>query len=175
MARCDKGKIVLQNGNLEILQVFNKTSLSVPISSIVGFVIASGLGSAHKVSIHTTTGVHELAMVSGFNDITRQLPNVPIEDPARVPWYASQFLRAYVGVYTKPKDMQSDLAQAALNGWQVQGQSAVAGSRSVGAMVAGDLIAGPLGALAMSGKSKDKTTLTFVRTPEWLAAHPLPK
>jgi len=173
MARCDKGKIVIQNGNLDILQVFGKTYLSIPVASIVGFITTSVL-TAHNVEVHTTTGVYELKTVSKFSDITSQFPSVPIEDTRAVPWYRSQIARSHVGVYTNQQQMQSEMAQATLNGWQVQGQSAVGGSRSVGAMVAGDILAGPLGALAMSGRSKDKTTLTFVRTPEWLAAHQQP-
>jgi len=173
MARCDKGKIVIQNGNLEILQIFNKVVISIPVTTIIGFVTTQVL-TAQNVSIHTTTGVYDLRTVSKFSDIISQLPSVPIEETRAVPWYRSQIARSHVGVYTNQKQMQDELAQASLNGWQVQGQSALGGSRNVGAMVAGDILAGPLGALAMSGRSKDTTTLTFVRTPEWLAAHPLP-
>jgi len=60
---------------------------------------------------------------------------------------------------------------AAQWGWTPQGTSATAGHVNVGRTVTKFVLTGGIGLMTGASRSKDKITLTFVRTPEWVAQH----
>lgn len=105
-------------------------------------------------------------------------PGIPINEVEEFSpiarWFADDRQRSHIGVYTDMQTAQHDLEAAVAHGWMIQGQSTTAGKVSAAKIIVGGILLGPLGALLGAGRSKDTITLTFVRTPEWLAAHPLP-
>ncbi|MGH2506053.1 MAG: hypothetical protein ACRDHZ_01320 [Ktedonobacteraceae bacterium] len=87
----------------------------------------------------------------------------------KILWQAPAAM-TYVATYTKEKDMQREVALVAQHGWMLQAQSAQAGKSSAAKVIGGALLLGPLGALAgAASRSKGKITVTYVRTPQWLA------
>jgi hypothetical protein len=96
-------------------------------------------------------------------------------------WYKHPTARTHVATYKNQRDMQQEIENAAQYGWAVQTATNADGKRS-GLRVAGGAALGfavfpilaPVGALAGAmHKSKDTTTVIFVRVPGWEPRLPL--
>ena len=86
-------------------------------------------------------------------------------------WYDDDTKLAHIAVYDDAAKATVEANMAARKGWIPTGTSTTAGQISAGGIIAGDMLFGELGALAMSGRDKDKLTITYTRTPEWLKAN----
>jgi hypothetical protein len=66
--------------------------------------------------------------------------------------------------------MQKEVEAAAQHGWMPQGTTGTAGHIKVGSTLAKTVLTGGIGLIVLgANRSKDKITITFVRTPEWIA------
>lgn len=168
---CKTGKIVVSDdGFVRVQAPFNKILWESPVQDVTGLTVQQGAITS-IVTIHSAHGAYRAEMVA-----TRRIPELQAALPdlqtqqAGKEWYHNPTALTYVATYTNDKQMQREMEQAYQHGWQVQGQSAQGGRSSAGKVIGGALIAGPLGALAGAvSKSKDKITVTFVRSPEWMA------
>ena len=97
-------------------------------------------------------------------------------------WYDDNKRLTYVNSYSSEKDAMKEAERAAKKGWAPQGAASTDGhlnfGRTVGKSatfaVIGTALLGPVGLLgaALGGsRTKGKITLTYVRSPQWLADH----
>jgi hypothetical protein len=87
-------------------------------------------------------------------------------------WYQNRKLVTYIATYTDQRHMEREVREAGRYGWIPQGMASTAGHRSAGKMIVGAALTVPIGgigALWGAKRSKDKMTVTFIRTPGWLA------
>lgn len=170
---CKTGKIqITDDGVLRIQAPFKKTLWQVPCADVTGFTVQPSVIMMVTLTIHTTTGNYTAETVTKQNAEKLQalFPNLQTQSAGRE-WWHSPTLLTHVATYTKEKDMQREVEMAAQFGWMIQGQSGQGGHVNVGRTAGKLLLTGGLGLLTGVSRSKDKTTITFVRTPEWIAAH----
>jgi len=84
-------------------------------------------------------------------------------------WYQDAKRLTYIATYKKDKDAQKEMEAAAQHGWTPQGTTATDGHINVGRTMTKLVLTGGLGLMTGASRSKGKITITFVRTPEWLA------
>lgn len=87
-------------------------------------------------------------------------------------WYEDEQRLTYLATYTRDKDAQREMEAAARYGWAAQGTAATDGHINVGRTLTKTVLTGGIGImLSGASRSKGKTTITYGRTPEWLAQH----
>jgi hypothetical protein len=86
-------------------------------------------------------------------------------------WYDDNQKLSHVATYKNDKDAAKEADKAAKKGWMPQGATATDGHINLGRTVTGAVLTGGLTLLLGGSRSKGKITLTYVRTPEWLAKH----
>ncbi len=84
-------------------------------------------------------------------------------------WYQDAKRLTYVATYKKDKDAQKEMEAAAHHGWMPQGTTTTEGHINVGRTMTKVVLTGGLGLMTGASRSKGKITITFMRTPEWLA------
>jgi len=84
-------------------------------------------------------------------------------------WYRDAKRLTYVATYTKDKDAQKEMEAAAHHGWMPQGTTATEGHINVGRTLIKGVLTGGIGLMTGASRSRGKITITFTRTPEWLA------
>jgi len=84
-------------------------------------------------------------------------------------WYDHPTKLTEVRTYKNQREASRDANAAANKGWQIQGTTATDGHINVGRTVTGAVLTGGLNLLFGASRTKGKITLTYVRTPEWLA------
>jgi len=84
-------------------------------------------------------------------------------------WYHDKQRTTYIATYKDEKQLRKEVEEAAKFGWAPQGAAAVGGHINVGRTVAPAVLTGGLSLLFGASRSKDKTTVTFVRDERWLA------
>lgn len=87
-------------------------------------------------------------------------------------WYEDEKRLTYITTYKKDKDAQREMEAVARHGWAAQGTAATDGHINVGRTMAKTVLTGGIGLMiGGASRSKGKTTITYGRTPEWLAQH----
>src|SRR5712692_3985530 len=84
-------------------------------------------------------------------------------------WYDDESELAYVATYKNEKDASRDAQSAARKGWMPQGTAATEGHVNVGRTALKVFALGLPFLVTGASRTKGKVTLTFVRTPEWVA------
>jgi hypothetical protein len=84
-------------------------------------------------------------------------------------WYDDENDLAHVATYKNDKDASRDAQNAARKGWMPQGTAATEGHVNVGRTALKVFALGLPFLVTGASRTKGKVTLTFVRTPEWLA------
>lgn len=184
---CKQGKLqVTDDGFLLVVQLFSKTpTWREPIAAIQSIGVQAHM--IMRTIIVRTQGQEYQVDSLNTNDVTRLqalLPNVRFEEVAPAPkgpkpakpqkpryWWEDETKLTYIANYTKEKEMQQEVEAAYQHGWMLQGHNEQGGRISGSKVIAGAILAGPVGAMIGAKRGKDKTTLIFVRTPEWLASH----
>lgn len=160
---------VLEEGILRVQAPFDKTVWSVPCQNVTAFTKQGTI--ALNVTIHTTTGTYAADTITkqNFAKVEAYFPQLQTNTVTGNKWYHDPRALTHFEEYKDVKKMQRDVEAAAQQGWMPQGTSAQGGSFSGGKAIAGGLLLGPLGLFAGAIGNKGKTTITFVRTPEWSA------
>jgi len=171
---CKTGKLqVTEDGFIRIQAPFNKVIWQTPCQTVTKFTAQPvGMLGAFTVLVHTTGGIQQIEMVAkqNFEKLQALFPQTPVRTEGKaVHWYQDITKRAYVVTYTKEKEMQKEVEQAAQHGWIPQTSAGVAGHINVGRTATAAALTGGASLLFGASRSKDKITITFVRTPEWLA------
>ena len=99
-----------------------------------------------------------------FEGIADALPSDDI-------WYWDKNAMTHIASYSNVNDANKEANLAAKKGWMPQGSSTTDGNFNIGAGLGSALVLGPIGLLAAANKTGGKITITYVRTPEWLASH----
>ncbi len=88
-------------------------------------------------------------------------------------WYRNERMMIHVTSYRSHGMMETEMRLAAKHGWMLQAAANTPGKVAVGATVRNTLLTGGIG-LILGGRAhkRDRITVTYVRTPEWQAAHP---
>lgn len=156
-ATCKAGKLQLDEGILRVVAPFNKIVWQVPTGAVTR-IASQPSGLACTVVVHTAQGPYTIEIVTKANAEKLQslFPHLDVQSVARAThWYQDITKRTHVETYTNQKRMQKDVEQAAQHGWTPQTSAGLSGHLRVG--------------LLGVSRSKDKLTITYVRTPEWLA------
>jgi hypothetical protein len=80
-------------------------------------------------------------------------------------WYDDPTKLTYLATYTNEKAAQKELEAAAQRGWMPQNTAGTAGHINVGRTAAKVALLGPISLVTGASRSKDKITITYVRTP----------
>lgn len=171
-ARCKAGKLqVSEDGFVRVIAPFNKLVWQAPANTVTN-IVAQQIGLGYTTIIHTSQGSYhaELMTKPNVEKLQALFPHLQTGIAARAAhWYQDVTKRTHVETYTNQKIMQKEVEQAAQYGWIPQTSAGIGGHISATKIIAGGMLFGGIGALAGSGRSKDKVTVTFVRTPDWLA------
>lgn len=161
---------VLEEGILRV-QAFNRTVWSVPCRDVTAFITQGAI--VLNITIHTSAGTYIADMVTkqNFAKVEAYFPHLKTDTVHGREWYHDPRALTHIQEYKDVKKMQREVEAAAQQGWMPQGTSAQNGKFSGGKAIAGGLLLGPLGLFAGAIGNKGKTTITFVRTPEWSARH----
>jgi len=155
---CKQGKIQVSDDDMLRVRSFGNVFWESPAQDVILFVTQPGALGALNVTLSSRHGAFTAEMVTkaNFEKLCTLFPQVPVQAVGKE-WWLNPAMLTHVGVYIKEKDLQREMEAAYQHGWMVQGQSSTGGYVSA----AGFWLRGT-----------DKTTITFVRTPAWLAAHP---
>lgn len=171
---CKTGKIQLtDDGMLQIVQAFGKILWQAHASTIVGLTTQPGAMMALNVTIQTNQGTHYLAEMvtkANFEKLQAVFPHLQAQAAGKE-WYHSPTALTHMAVYTNQKQMQREVEIAGQFGWIPQTSAGVAGHINVGRTTTAAVLTGGASLLFGASRSKDKITITFVRSPQWLAAH----
>lgn len=188
-------KITSRQGNIQLdeetLGVFSfgKYLWQVQRIAITAFEYQPAVMQTVTLTIHTTSGdyVANGVIRKEFTQLCTFFPGIPVtekpkepkpEKPAKPPkpakprfWWEDTTRLTYIATYTNEKQLRLEIEQAYQHGWIIQDQSGQSGQISAAKVIGGAILAGPLGAMVGAIRSKGKTTITFVRSDEWRAAH----
>ncbi|SRR5260221_258784 len=167
---CRVGQLQVDESIVQVVAPFKKLVWSVPRESITGVTQQPGNMTALDLTIHTTQGMYQAQMVSKAN-LAKFLAFFPGLETQAVgkEWYNDPARLTYVATYTNEKAMQREVEAAAQHGWMPQGATGTSGHINVGRTATAAALTGGVSLLFGASRSKDKLTITFVRTPEWLA------
>lgn len=172
---CKTGKLqVSEDGILRIAPHFGKSiAWQVPCNTVTKFTTQPSTLGCVVVLVHTNGAppyMIETVMQKNFPKLHALFPHVPVKAEDRVThWYQDITKRAYAATYTKEKDMQREVEKAAQYGWMPQTSAGIGGHVNVGRTATAAALTGGVSLLFGASRSKDKMTITYVRTPEWLA------
>lgn len=170
---CKTGKIqVSEQGLLQIMQ-FKKVLWQTACGDITGLTTQPGPMLTVNVTIQTTrdTYLAEMVTSANFKKLEALFPHLQTHAVGKE-WYHNPTARTYVGVYTNEKQMQREVQAAGQHGWIPQTSAATASHINVGRTAVKVALLGPISLITGASRSKEKMTLTFVRSQEWLAQHP---
>jgi hypothetical protein len=174
-APCKTGQLQVDETMVRVVAPFNKVAWSIPRATITRITHAAGSMATLDLTIHSTQGMFSAPFVTKRNTekFLALFPATPIQQIAAQPrgnaWYHDPNRLTYVGTYTDEKPMQKEVEAAAQCGWMPQGSTGTGGHINVGRTAAKVALLGPISLITGASRSKDKVTITFVRTPEWLA------
>jgi len=167
-----QGKLqVLEEGILRVMAPFNKLVWQVPCASVTGFSTKPGAMMTLAIVIQTTQGAQYVEMVTkdNFQKLQALFPGLENNSVNGKEWYHDLRALTHIATYTNEKQMQKEVEMSAHYGWMLQGTTGTAGHINVGRSVTKFVLTGGLGMMTGASRSKDKITITFVRTPEWIA------
>jgi hypothetical protein len=176
---CKTGKLqVTEEGFIRVQAPFKRIVWQVPCSAIARITAKDGFMTTLDMTLYTEQGQYQADMITKQNasKLYALFPHLEVgatQQPqqqtqqAQGPsfkqagifhnkWYQDNKLRTYITTYENPKEMSKESAEAGQYGWIPQSTISTAGhfKRSFWIGLA---------------NSKDKITITYVRTPEWLA------
>lgn len=171
---CKQGKLqVLEEGMLRVMAPFNKIVWQMPCAHVTGFTTQPGMLMTVSVIIQTTQGAQHVEMLTqaNFQKLQTLFAHLQIQTktvPQGKEWYHDLRALTHVATYTDEKQMQKEVEAAAHFGWIPQNTAATAGHINVGRTVTKFMLTGGIGMMTGASRSKDKLTITFVRTPQWM-------
>ncbi|BCL83137.1 hypothetical protein ccbrp13_56020 [Ktedonobacteria bacterium brp13] len=169
---CKQGKLqVLEEGVIRVVAPFNKIAWQVPCANVTKLTTQPGSMMSVDVTIFTTQGTFTADTVTkqNFAKVEAIFPHLQTNVITGKEWYHDARALTHIEEYKDKKKMQKDVEAAAQHGWMPQDLAARNGKFSAGKAIAGGLLLGPVGLVAGAVGNKGKTTITFVRSPDWLA------
>lgn len=171
---CKTGKLQVDENTIQVVAPFKKVVWSAPRRSVTRITQKHVKGSmSTDLTIHTTQGLYEVpGMVHRhLSKLLALFPHVEVVAAGQSgsEWYTDVSRLTYIAIYTDENQMQREVESAALNGWMVQSTAGTGGHINVGRTATAAALTGGVSLLFGASRSKDKITITFVRTPEWIA------
>jgi len=174
---CKTGRLQVDETTVQVMAPFKRLMWSIPRETVMKITQQKGLLMV-DLTIHTTQNSFSVQMLNKPNaeKFLTLFPEIQAgvqqrQQPRGKEWYYDPTRLTYVASYTKEKEAQKEMEAAAQWGWMPQGTSTTAGHINVGRTMTKFVLTGGIGLMTGASRSKDKITLTFVRTPEWLAQH----
>lgn len=171
-APCKTGKLqVSEEGFIRLQKPFNKTDWQIPCNTVTKFT-AQPIGFGLLVLIHTSQCVFtiETFTKANFEKLHALFPAAQVQNHDRaVFWYQNITKRAHAATYTNQRVMQHEVEKAAQYGWIPQTSAGIGSHINVGRTATAAVLTGGVSLLFGASRSKDKMTITYIRTPEWLA------
>lgn len=177
--QCKTGKLqVSEDGFIRVVAPFNRIVWQIPCGAVTRITAKDGFALSSDMTFHTDQGQYQADMVSKMktSKVYALFPHLEVgatqQPQQQIPqaqgpsykqagifhnkWYQDNKLRTYVTTYESSKEMSKESAEAGQYGWIPQSTISTAGhfKRSFWIGLA---------------NSKDKITITYVRTPEWLS------
>ena len=173
-SHCKQGKLQVDETTIQVMLPFKKVVWSAPrntVTQIEQKPTASIL--AVNLTIYTTQGVYEASTFAKrhLGKLMDLFPGLEAQTAGSVAWWLDIAKLTYVGTYTDQNEIQREIESAALNGWLVQSTTGIAGHVNVGRTATAAALTGGVSLLFGTSRSKDKITVMFTRTPEWIAQH----
>ena len=169
---CKTGKLHIDDATVSVT-AFRKLIWSVARADVTQ-VVRQKIGPLSvDLTFVATTGLYSAPSVSKINaeKLLPLFPGLVLELPIGDLWYLDPVRRTYLATYTSEADAQRDLESASQHGWMPQDTTGTAGHINVGRTAAKVALLGPIALVAGASRSKDKITITYVRSPEWAAQH----
>lgn len=177
---CKAGRLeVLEEGTIRVRKLLSQQTIwQVPCSAVVR-ITAKDHFAALNITFYTEQAQYQADLVSKAHAAklyalfphleigTTPPPTQPLKKGRH--WYQDPSKRTYIATYTNEKEMQKDVVESGKYGWIPQGTESTVGHFSARKMITGTVLTGGVGLFLGAGRSKDKMTITYVRTPEWLA------
>ena len=171
---CKTGTLQVDETTVQIVAPFKKLLWAIPRASVTSIDQRKGV-MAVDLTIHSTEGDYPVQMLTKQNaeKFLALFPEIAVGTalPTGKQWYYDPSRLTYVATYTSEKEAQKELEAAAQHGWMPQDTAATAGHINVGRTAAKVALLGPISLVTGASRSKDKITITFVRTPQWQAQH----
>jgi hypothetical protein len=178
---CKTGRLQVDETTVQVVALFTKKPLWLaPRETVTSIVKRWGAGmlpfSIVDLTISTAQGVYPVSLAKQnaekFLAFFPGLGEQAMAGATGHEWYQDPNRLTYVATYTKEKAAQREMEMAAGWGWMPQGTAGTAGHVNVGRTLGKVVLTGGIGLmLTGASRSKDKITLTFVRTPEWVTQH----
>ncbi len=175
-SHCKLGKIQVDEAAIQVVAPFKKVIWSAPRNTVTRITqkpTASIL--MLDLTIHTTQGLYEVPsfIKRHLKKLLALFPDVEVVQVGQPgsEWYTDSSRLTYIGTYTDDNQLQREVESAALNGWFVQSTAGTGGHVNVGRTATVAALTGGVSLLFGASRSKDKITVTFGRTSEWIAQH----
>lgn len=169
---CKQGKLLItEDGFLRVQAPFQKVVWQTPCQAVTQFTIQPGAMLALNVTIHTRQqGIFMVEMITKANveKLQALFPGLHTQQAGKE-WYHNPSAMAHVATYTNQKQMQKEVEVASQYGWVPQTSAGIAGHINVGRTATAAALTGGVSLLFGASRTKDKVTMTFVRSQEWLA------
>ena len=172
---CKAGKLqVSEDGFMRVKPIFgNNVTWQVPCQAITKFTAQPSTLGCVTLLVHASgVSAYQIETFAEKNIAKLQalFPHIIIDKkPKPQHWYQDVTKRAHVETYQKDKIMQKEVEMAAQYGWMPQTSAGVGGHINVGRTATAAALTGGVSLLFGASRSKDKMTITYVRTPDWLA------
>lgn len=167
---CKTGQLQIDETMVRVVAPFKKVVWEVERSAVTKIIEQSSTLTV-DLTIITATGAYSAPYIvkRSVEKFLAFFPGLATTMPQGNLWYLDPTRRTYIATYTDEKTMQSEAEAAAQFGWLPQNTAGTAGHINVGRTAAKVALLGPISLVTGASRSKDKITVTFLRTPEWLA------
>lgn len=176
---CKQGRLQVSDGIVNVLGgIFSKEVWSSLCSDVRKIAIQTGERfSTVDMAFYTSQGILWAEGLSSadakkMSDLFPTLEIKHIELKGKREWYHDQIRLAYVASYENDKSMRKDTEAAAHFGWIPQQSVGVGGHVNIGRTATAAMLTGGVSLLFGPSRSKDKLSITFVRSEAWKASHP---
>lgn len=171
-APCKTGQLQVDTTTVQATAPFGKIVWSIPRDSITRIVQQSTGAITVDLTIITVTGLYPAPYMTKKNaaKFLAFFPGLTVEMPAGDLWYLDPTRRTYIATYTDEQTTRREMEAASHYGWMPQDTTGTAGHINVGRTATAAALTGGVSLLFGASRSKDKITITYVRTPEWLAS-----
>jgi len=169
---CKQGKLqVSEDGMLRVMAPFNTCVWQVPCAEVTGFSSKAGAMMTVAIVIQTTHGAQYIEMVTqtNFKKLQALFPALTSNSVVGNQWYHDLRALTHIETYTNEKQMQKDVELSSHFGWMPQNIAGTAGHINVGRTATAAVLTGGFSFLLGVSRSKDTVTITFLRTPQWMA------
>ncbi len=167
------GKLQVDESAIRLVSLFKKVVWEIPLEQIIKLVRQPQNFLATNLVVRGTGCWYALGMIPAQK--ARELFELPalantelIDVPAGSKWYQDIRLLSHLATYSSEKQANAEVAEAAKYGWHLDNVAGTAGHVNVGRTATAAVLTGGVSLLLGASRSKDKITLAFSRSADWM-------